>query len=232
MNLYLVRHGRTYWNEAGRLQGWSESELTLEGLEQASRTATFFAEMQARRQITFHTLYSSPLNHTWYTAGALGQALSLVPVAVPDLREMAGGAAEGMTRDEWRAHWPALWELAQDRHNPDFGWPGGETRRSFRDRSLRAVDTILARHGPHDNVIAVTHGGFIKAYLQATGLDDPLGPRSYDADNCSITYVHFPPLDAHDGGNDPWIGCLRGFNETRHLQDDTALQVANVDVEL
>ncbi len=86
----------------------------------------------------------------------------------------------------------------------------------------------MTRHGQSEGNVAGRLQGWQDAPLTAL----PLGPRSYDADNCSITYVHFPPVDAHDGGNDPWLGCLRGFNETRHLHDDTALQLANVDVEL
>ena len=79
----------------------------------------------------------------------------------------------------------------KDRANLDFGWPGGETRRAFRDRCLRAIAEIVAHHEPYDNIIVVTHGGVIRAYLTAPALDDPMGPRSYEADNCSITHIQF-----------------------------------------
>jgi len=32
MNLFLVRHGLTPWNVAGRLQGWANTDLTPEGV--------------------------------------------------------------------------------------------------------------------------------------------------------------------------------------------------------
>ena len=31
MELYIIRHGKTYWNEEKKIQGWADIELTEEG---------------------------------------------------------------------------------------------------------------------------------------------------------------------------------------------------------
>jgi probable phosphoglycerate mutase len=220
MNLCLVRHGLTPWNVAGRLQGWANTDLTPEGVEQAEKTAEFFAEYSRRQRLRFTAIYSSPLLRAWMTAHAIGEALGLIPIPTPDLREMHGGVVEGLRREEWQARYPQLRAAWEDRANLDFGWPGGETRRAFRARSLRAIGEIVAQHSSSDNVIAVTHGGVIKAYLTAAGLDDPMGPRSYDAANCSITHLQFLTDDT-SGSAALWsVGCVLDFNYVSHLDDD------------
>jgi broad specificity phosphatase PhoE len=79
----------------------------------------------------------------------------------------------------------------------------------------------VAQHKSYDNIIVVTHGGVIKAYLNSAGLEDPMGPRSYDADNCSVTHIQFMGSDADDGGSEIWsVGCLRIFNQVEHLRDE------------
>src|SRR5688572_21431497 len=52
-DLYLMRHGQTEWNLAGRLQGLRDSPLTARGIAQARRQARLIADIGAAR-------YSSP----------------------------------------------------------------------------------------------------------------------------------------------------------------------------
>ncbi len=214
MNLYLVRHGLSTWNVAGRLQGWRDPDLTHEGRGQVAATAISFAAIHARQRLTFAALYSSPLRRAWQTAEAIGARLGLTPQAVPDLREMHGGVVEGLTQAEWQQRYPTLIAGWDDRANLDFGWPGGETRRAFRARCVRVLSTLVARHDPEANLIVVTHGGVIKAYLNATRPTDPGGPRLYDADNCSITHLFLPSAGSSDTGS---VSCIRAFNQRDHL---------------
>jgi probable phosphoglycerate mutase len=39
MELYIVRHGKTYWNEERKIQGWADIDLTEEGREVAILSA-------------------------------------------------------------------------------------------------------------------------------------------------------------------------------------------------
>ncbi len=214
MNLYLVRHGLSTWNVAGRLQGWRDPDLTHEGRGQVAATAASFAA-RTHQRVAFAALYSSPLRRAWDTAAAIGAQLGLTPQPIPDLREMHGGVVEGLTQDEWQQRYPNLIAGWDDRANLDFGWPGGETRRAFRARCVRTLQALTARHDPEANLIVVTHGGVIKAYLNATRPTDPAGPRPYDADNCSITHVFVP---ADGSGDGPSVSCIRTFNQQDHLR--------------
>ena len=42
MKLYIVRHGQTWFNVIGRIQGWCDSPLTEKGREQAKKLRLFF----------------------------------------------------------------------------------------------------------------------------------------------------------------------------------------------
>lgn len=54
MKLYIIRHGQTEWNLAGRLQGWQNSNLTEEGIKNAERLS------DRLKDIHFDYIYSSP----------------------------------------------------------------------------------------------------------------------------------------------------------------------------
>ena len=93
---------------------------------------------------------------------------------------------------------------------------------TFRSGVVRAFSDNVAHHTSYVNIIVVTHGGVIKAYLNSAGLDDPMGPRSYEADNCSVTHIQFMGSDtADDRGGEIWsVACFRILNQVEHLRDE------------
>lgn len=60
-DLYLMRHGQTEWNAAGKIQGRLDSPLTPKGITQAKRLAELVAKVQANR-------FSSPQGRAMQTA--------------------------------------------------------------------------------------------------------------------------------------------------------------------
>ena len=92
--MYLVRHGRSVWNAAGRIQGQIDIELDKIGLQQAQR----IADRLEREPIA--AIYSSPLLRARSTAEAIAARFDL-PVT-PDVRlmEYDFGVLSGMTWDE------------------------------------------------------------------------------------------------------------------------------------
>lgn len=54
LQIYLIRHGRTEWNEKGLLQGWGDSPLTEQGIIGAKLTSKALAD------IPFSACYSKP----------------------------------------------------------------------------------------------------------------------------------------------------------------------------
>ena len=56
MHLYIMRHGETFWNKKGLIQGSSDIALTPYGEELARDTRDGFD----REEIRFQRIYSSP----------------------------------------------------------------------------------------------------------------------------------------------------------------------------
>ncbi len=147
--LYLVRHGRTDWNDQGRHQGQADPPLNAQGHRQAEAVA------EALASVPFDALYSSDLARARQTAEALARRLGLPVRLDRRLRELAQGAWEGLPATEIAARYPdlfALWRTAPSRVRP----PGGETLEELLTRVTAALDEIAARH-PGGQVAVFTH---------------------------------------------------------------------------
>jgi broad specificity phosphatase PhoE len=158
--MLLIRHGRTAWNEQGRMQGRADLPLAPEGRAQILRWRLPEAWAGA------HWL-SSPLRRATETAALLTDG----PVNIePRLIEMDWGAFEGRTLADLRAEMPAAM-AANEAHGLDFRPDGGESPREVRARLESLIADLAAEPHPSD-VACVTHKGVIRAALSlATGWD-------------------------------------------------------------
>jgi probable phosphoglycerate mutase len=158
----LARHGETDWNRDGRFQGHADPPLNEPGRAQAAE----LAERLAADGIT--ALYASDLRRARETASIVADRLDLEVSLHPGLREIDVGEFQGLTRDEIDIRWPA----AQARFEElGYGWLDGETLDDLSARVVGAVLEIAARH-PGEHVLAVGHGGTIRAALAyADGMD-------------------------------------------------------------
>jgi len=89
MKIMLVRHGLTFWNTIGKMQGSSDVQLSPDGLHQARLLAA---------HCPFHTadaIYSSPLSRAVDTAEILASKFNLHVQIIPELRETSFGDWEG-----------------------------------------------------------------------------------------------------------------------------------------
>jgi broad specificity phosphatase PhoE len=158
MKILLIRHGRTAWNEEGRMQGRADLQLSPEGRAEVRRWRLPHAWADARWR-------SSPLRRAIETAALLAGR----PAAIePRLIEMDWGTWEGFSLAELRATAPGAM-AANEARGLDFRPPGGESPREVRAR----LDALLAdlSDDPGD-VVCVTHKGVIRAALSlATGWD-------------------------------------------------------------
>lgn len=176
--LYVVRHGATDWNHAGRIQGHVDTPLNETGRAQARLASIRLAAFGAT------ALYSSDLLRAYETATIIGQAAGLEVVPQADLREIHFGAWQGLSSPEIRERDPEVY--AARRANPyDVAPQGAETWRHFYARALQAVQEILAETTA-TRLIVVTHSGVCTALgLHAQGLDCT-GKRTFDSHNCGI----------------------------------------------
>ena len=98
INIYLIRHGQTYYNRYNKLQGWSNSPLTAKGKEDAKRAG------QKVANIHFAAAFCSDLSRaveTCQTILAENQADSVAqPTVSPYFREEFYGVFEGTDMDQ------------------------------------------------------------------------------------------------------------------------------------
>lgn len=160
--LFLVRHGETDWNLAGRFQGHTDVELNETGRAQARALADRLIGREVR------AIASSDLRRARETAEILSSLLD-APFAGVDqgLRERAYGCFEGLTRDECAAQFPDLWAAHAKGHTVEV--PGAERREVVMDRIVRAVKRVMDTHSTVGSSLAiVSHGGVMRAFLEAT----------------------------------------------------------------
>ena len=180
MRLIAVRHAETEWNLAGREMGQLDSPLTARGREQA--------ESLARRLngVRIDALYTSDLGRAVETAAFVARLCGQAPRIEPGLRERHMGVLQGLTRTEFRARHPALCE-SHDRLGYFDRIPDGESATERRDRSVRVLSAIAARH-PDETVVAITHGGFLGGFLEFV-IELPFGgSRQFGNAHASLSY--------------------------------------------
>jgi len=90
--IYATRHGETYFNLQGRVQGWSNTFLTDSGIEIAEYLGKGLSDVE------FNKVYSSDLGRSIQTANIIlsskGQD-NLDIITLPELREANYGSYEG-----------------------------------------------------------------------------------------------------------------------------------------
>jgi broad specificity phosphatase PhoE len=148
--IYLLRHGETVWNAAGRFQGQKDSPLTSRGIRQADQAAERLAWEISRCNARFD-IHVSPLGRARETADRIARSIPLVAKEDPRLMEVTMGSWDGMTRHEIDFEYPGAL------HGTDaFDWyfrsPDGET---FDDACARAESWISEISTP---TIAISHG--------------------------------------------------------------------------
>jgi alpha-ribazole phosphatase len=162
---------------------------------------------------------TSNLKRTHQTAAAIMAAAEGrhrgEPMAVPEFAEQHLGEWQGLVRHEFHAtrgsaaH--AFW-LAPAHERA----PGGESFEDLAARVAPAVERLTAEHRGRD-IIAVTHGGTIKAAL-SLALGIPVeNALAFAIDNCSVTR-----LDHLGGGTAAARWRVVTVNQRPWLQDGAA----------
>lgn len=200
MQLILVRHGETAWNEALRYQGSSDPPLNETGRRQAQQ----LAKRLAAQKLT--AIYSSPLSRAAETAQLIAEPHGLPVKKEPALREMDFGEWEGRTHAEIEAvdgERLAQWWADPVRHAP----PGGENLEAVLNRMQEWLARLALAHTGEDYIVAVSHTGPIKALL-FQALQWNLGWHwQVRIDRASLTTLAFTPMGT----------ILMGCNDTGHL---------------
>ena len=175
--LFLVRHGRTAWNEEGRFQGLSNIHLSAAGRADAEanarRLARHLASVDTRRMPV--RLVSSPLARCMETARILAADIGLSEAQIDsdDLLAEAGfGHWEGLTTHEVKARFPDERRARKaDRWN--FAPGGGESYADLQSRMKLFTHSLAGNALP----IVVTHSGNLRVMigmLEGLGRDETM----------------------------------------------------------
>ncbi len=192
LKLILLRHGQTDHNTGLRLTGWGDPALDETGQAQA---ATVASELQAKFQIG--AVYTSPLTRAVQTAAPFLKLSGLPSKTDERLKELYFGEVEGMTIPEAREKFPDTFTKWRSLDDPEFSWPGGETRMVFHTRVDRAVwDIIQAEAGRTETVLIVAHGGALSGFISELQTGKPYEWRRFLLENAEyyVVEVHFEAI--------------------------------------
>ena len=197
----LVRHGETEWNAERRIQGQIDIGLNAAGLRQAEAAGRWL------KAAGISALYASDLKRAWATGQAIGQAVGVQPVPVPELRERRYGIIEGFTYAEAESRYPDGYAAFEGR-NADYAFEHGESLKVMYERVTGKLKELAQRH-LGESIVVVVHGGVldvINRFVRGNPLEMP---RDFLIPNAGINWI-----SAVDGR---WT--VETWGETAHLAD-------------
>lgn len=186
MDLILVRHGVTDWNEQGRLMGRSDIELNAHGHAQVEAVA------QALSGLPVQSVFASPQRRTQQTAEAIARLHNLPVVAEPALAEVWLGRWLGLTWDEVREDPDVMRYLADPAHVSDAFEPGTAVHERVVGFAERLRERL--RSESHGTTVLVSHGDPLRILL-AHYLSMPLASyRRMEVAPASVSVVRFDAI--------------------------------------
>jgi len=203
VKFFVVRHGETDWNKLGRFQGHTDISLNDRGLSQARETAV------ASEDWGYTAIYSSPLVRTVQVAEEIAKVTPMLVSQEPGLKELSLGDLEGVTGEEMRNDWPAL--FAAWRTEPEkMSMPNGESLGELRDRTWQVILDIEQKHSSDDSIVVISHNFAIRSIV-----NELLGmPLAY-FHRMSLNLASVCTFDSDDRGR-----RLTGYNSTSHLSPE------------
>lgn len=185
--ILVVRHGETQWNAEQKVQGMVDIPLNECGQLQARA----MAETIAAQEPVVNAIYSSDLKRAVSTAEAVAKIYRINQITqCAGLRERGYGAAEGITREEYKQRYAqAEKELDEQYPNRKERWdhtpvPGAETYNQVLERVSKCLKTIAEAHKGQTVVIA-SHGRVLKLLLEVTAAP------THDMPNCAIVEFQY-----------------------------------------
>lgn len=195
--LFLIRHAATGASIEGRFYGSTDLPLSETGVHQAR----LVAEKLSSENLM--AVFSSPLKRALETATTIALAHNIQIDILNGLREVDFGAWEGLSFDEIKARHQEGCEAWLG--NPwNFTFPRGESMPEFKERVVRALNSILSFDG---NLAVVSHGGPLRVILSHLGSIEESESFSCKHDHAGVTIIET------EGSN----FRTNAINDTTHL---------------
>ena len=148
-NLFLVRHGETFFNLEDRIGG--NSGLTEKGRAQARALAAYFR----KKKIPY--IFTSKMKRTIQTAEPikrLQQSCTIMPLE--EFNEIDSGVCECMSYEEIRRKMPHVYSKRKD-DKYNYIYPDGEGYMSMKKRIDSGIKKALYLSGNSKNIMIVGH---------------------------------------------------------------------------
>ena len=138
IKLVLVRHGQSQWNLENRFTGWTDVELSEQGIKEAKEAGKVLKE----KGFEFDVAYTSVLKRANDTLNFILEELGEKDIPIKKswrLNERHYGALQGLNKDETRQKYGAeqvlLWRRSTDVKPPELSedderYPGNDSKYS------------------------------------------------------------------------------------------------------
>ncbi|MCD4717353.1 MAG: 6-phosphofructo-2-kinase/fructose-2,6-bisphosphatase [Desulfobacterales bacterium] len=148
-NLFLIRHGETYFNQENRIGG--DSGLTENGTDQAWELAGYFKKKK------IPVIFTSKKKRSIQTATPIKQLQKdCMIIPLQEFDEIDSGVCECMSYEEIRKKMPHVYgERKKDKYN--YIYPGGEGYVSMKERVDMGIKKALYLSTNSQNIMIVGH---------------------------------------------------------------------------
>ena len=201
--IYLIRHAEAEGNLYRRIQGHWNGQITPRGRRQIDALAERF------RALPVDAVYSSDLDRTRETAGAILKYHDLPLETTPRLREVCLGCWEGRPWGDVEYETPE--QMFYFNHDP-ARWHVQDAE-SFADAQARMCSVLREISARHEGqtVAAVSHGMAIRCFLSAVlGVPSAEIDRLPHGDNTAVTCLRY-----EDG-----VPTVEFYNDASHLPEE------------
>jgi uncharacterized phosphatase len=170
MQICILRHGETEWNNLGKLQGRENIPLSAVGIKQISDSAKYL------KKFNWAVIITSPLSRAKKSAEIISKEIGNIKIIEEmDFIERDYGKASGMTSDETKIAFP------------DGNWIGVEPDEILQNRTIIALQKYIKEYNGK-NFIIVSHGSAINSILAHLS-ENTIGTGKTALRNASITLL-------------------------------------------
>lgn len=152
IKLVLVRHGQSMWNLENRFTGWTDVELSEQGIKEAKEAGKVLKE----KGFNFDVAYTSVLKRANDTLKYILEELGEENIPVKKswrLNERHYGALQGLNKDETKEKYGAeqvlLWRRSTDIRPPELSkddkrYPGNDPKYSdLKENELPTTENLI-----------------------------------------------------------------------------------------
>ncbi len=189
MKLVLLRHGESVWNKENRFTGWTDVDLSENGVKEAENAGKLLKE----KGYTFDVSFTSVLKRANRTLDIVLKEMNLdIPVHYSyRLNERHYGALQGLNKDEMRKKFGEeqvhIWRRSYDVRPPeltkeDERYPGNDPKykdltpeelplteclKDTLERVLPYYNNEIKKHLENkENVLVVAHGNSLRSIIK------------------------------------------------------------------